>query len=557
MRSTIPWWLCNAALLACVAPGPQPPAAPHFDLVVYDATPAGIAAAVQAERMGLEALVLSPHEHLGGLTTSGLGATDIGNKAAIGGIAREFYSAVKQHYASEEAWTRQGREEFRGRGHRSEEDAAWTFEPHVAEDLIEALVAKEGVEVWRGVRLDRAGALIRSSEEPARLRGVPLVWGQGSGGAPIVTGEMFIDASYEGDLMAMAGVPFTVGREANADHAESLDGVQLARATKHQFELAVDPYLVPGQPESGLLPGIEAGPAEPDGSADHRVQAYCFRMCLTDDPQNRLPWEQPEGYDASEFELLLRWFDAGEQRAPWHVVKMPNRKSDVNNNRAVSTDFLGGSHRWPEASDAERTVLYAEHRRWQEGLLWTLASNPRVPEKVREEVNRWGRAADEFSDHDGWPWRLYVREGRRMVSDLVMSEAHCLGERVAADPVGLAAYTMDSHNVRRVVVQTPTGAVVRNEGDVQVGGFEPYPIGFAAIVPPRGSCTNLLVPVCLSATHIAFGSIRMEPVYFVLGQSAATIAAHALEEGVAVQDVNRSRLRERLLEDRQVLEWSR
>jgi hypothetical protein len=236
---------------------------------------------------------------------------------------------------------------------------------------------------------------------------------------------------------------------------------------------------------------------------------------------------------------------------------MPNRKSDVNNNRAVSTDHLGASHGWPEASEVEREALYAEHRRWQEGLFWTLSSNPRVPASVRAEVNRWGRAADEFTDHAGWPWRLYVREGRRMVGDLVMSEAHCLGARLAADPVGLAAYTMDSHNVRRVVVQTPGGAVVRNEGDVQVGGFEPYPIGLEAIVPPRGSCPNLVVPVCLSATHIAFGSIRMEPVYFVLGQSAATIAAHALEQGVAVQDVDRGRLRERLLADGQVLEWAR
>ena len=542
---------------SCTTSGPQAPDAPRFDLVVYDATPAGISAAIQAERMGLEALILSPYEHLGGLTTSGLGATDIGNKAAIGGIAREFYRAVRSHYAADAAWTWQRREEFKGRGHRPGEDAAWTFEPHVAEALLEAWIVQEGVEVWRGVRLDREASLLRSSSDPQRILGLPLLWSRGTAGPSVVLGEMFIDASYEGDLLASAGVPFTVGREANAEHGETLDGVQLGLATKHQFEVPVDPFVVPGDPGSGLLPGIEPGPAEPDGSADDRVQAYCFRMCLTDEPNNRLPWSQPADYEEHEFELLLRWFDAGARRTPWHVVHMPNRKSDVNNNRAVSTDYLGASHGWPLASDAEREVIYADHRRWQEGLLWTLATNPRVPKVVRDEAQRWGRAADEFRDHDGWPWRLYVREGRRMQSELVMSEAHCRGDELAADPVGLAAYTMDSHNVRRVVVQTPEGGVVRNEGDVQVGGFEPYPIGLSAIVPPRGSCENLLVPVCLSATHIAFGSIRMEPVYFVLGQSAATIAAHALEEDVSVQDVNRARLRERLLADGQVLEWTR
>jgi len=365
-------------------------------------------------------------------------------------------------------------------------------------------------------------------------------------------GGMFIDASYEGDLLALAGVSYTVGREANAAYDETLNGVRTANAVYHQFALPVSPYVIPADPNSGLLPGIDPrGPGE-EGGGDRRVQAYNFRMCLTDAPAIRVPFEKPAGYDSLVYEPLLRYFEAGYMDIPWGPTLMPNRKTDTNNNKGFSTDYIGYNYDFPEADYATRERLIAEHAAYQKGLMWTLANHPRVPEQVRAEVSRWGLAADEFTDNGNWPHQIYVREARRMVSSYVMTQHNCQGRAVAEDPVGMAAYTMDSHNVQRYV--TAEG-LLKNEGDVQVGGFEPYPISYRSIVPEKIECTNLLVPVCLSASHIAFGSIRMEPVFMVLGQSAATAAGLALDAGAAVQDVEYSKLREKLLADGQYLDW--
>jgi hypothetical protein len=369
----------------------------------------------------------------------------------------------------------------------------------------------------------------------------------------IFRGRMFIDATYEGDLMAKAGVSYTVGREGNDRYGETLNGVQTRLAIHHQFVPGVDPYRRKGDPSSGLLPGVHGGPPGEEGQGDHRVQAYNFRMCLTDVKENQIPFREPPGYDPLDYELLLRNFEAGEKRAPWHPVMMPNRKTDVNNNHGFSTDFIGQSYDWPEGDYATREKIFQAHLRYQQGLMWTLVSHPRVPEAIRREVGRWGLCKDEFADHGGWPHQLYVREARRMVSDYVMTQHHCQGRAVAEDPVGLAAYTMDSHHVQRYV---DARGHVRNEGDVQVGGFPPYPISYRAIIPRASECENLLVPVCLSASHIAYGSIRMEPVFMVLGQSAATAAALAIEQGVGVQKVDYPRLRQRLEADGQVLVWT-
>jgi hypothetical protein len=308
----------------------------------------------------------------------------------------------------------------------------------------------------------------------------------------------------------------------------------------------------PGDPTSGLLPLVSAEPPGRDGDGDRRLQAYNFRMCTTDVPENRRDWPRPEGYDERQFELLLRNFEAGDHRVPWNPVWMPNRKTDTNNNFAISTDYIGANYAYPEATHEERVRIVSEHRRYQQGLMWTLANHPRVPEKVREHFRRLGLAKDEFIDNDNWPHQLYVREARRMVSDYVMTQADCQWKRQAGDPVGLGAYNMDSHNCQRYV--TPSG-VVRNEGDVQVG-VKPYRISYRSIRPRREECENLLVPVCLAASHIAYGSIRMEPVFMVLGQSAATAAVLAIQSGVPVQDVDDARLKERLLADGQVLEWT-
>jgi hypothetical protein len=365
-------------------------------------------------------------------------------------------------------------------------------------------------------------------------------------------GNVFIDATYEGDLMAEAGVSYHVGREACSVYGETINGVQTKNATKHQFVKDVDPYVTPGDPASGILHGIDAtGPGE-ELSGDHRVQAYCFRLCTTDVPANRRPWPKPADYDPAKYELLLRNFEAGDHRVPWHPTWMPNRKTDTNNNFAVSTDYLGQNYDYPDGDYAARERIWQDHVNYQQGLLWTLANSLRVPASIREEFQRLGLARDEFVDNDNWPRQLYVREARRVVSDYVMTEHNCRRERVAEDSVGMGAYNMDSHNAQRYV---NAAGFVRNEGDVQVA-VKPYPISYRSICPRREECTNLLVPVCLSASHIAYGSIRMEPVFMVLGQSAATAAALSIDDNVDVQQLDYSRLKARLEVDKQVLDFN-
>ena len=519
---------------------------PVYDLVIYGGTSGGVVAGVQARRMGKTAVLVEPGRHLGGLTTGGLGATDIGNKGAIGGISREFYQRIKQHYADPANWKYEQPQQYRsGRGSElAKEDAMWTFEPHVAERLMEQLCTESGLVVVKGERLDLAAGV---EKKDGRIMRIKMESGK------TFRGRMFIDATYEGDLLAKAGVAYTVGREANSQYGETLNGVQVKNATHHQFVKPVDPFVVPGDKSSGLLPRVEAGPPGTDGEGDKRVQAYNYRLCATDRPENRRPWPKPEGYDERQYEILLRNFEAGDLRIPWNPVLMPNRKTDANNNFAFSTDNIGMNYDYPDGDYATRERTIREHIQYQQGLMWTLANHPRVPARIREHFQTWGLAKDEFQDTDNWPHQLYVREARRMVGQYVMTQHNCQGREVAEDSVGLAAYTMDSHNVQRYVDER---GHVRNEGDVQVGGFAPYPISYGSIVPQKDQCRNLLVPVCLSATHISYGSIRMEPVFMALGQSAATAAALAIDGATDVQAVDYARLRERLLADKQVLAWT-
>jgi hypothetical protein len=531
--------VASLACLALVAPSPAQQT-DAVDVIVYGGTAAGVVAAVEIASAGKRVALIEPSKHLGGMTTSGLGATDVGNKDVIGGRARAFYRAVRAHYEQPAAWTRQARAAFAGHGHREGEDAAWTFEPHVAERILAAWAAAPGITVLLGERLDRTRMANRAG---ARLLGIRLVSGRE------LAARTFVDATYEGDLLAHAGVSFHVGREANAEFGESLNGVQTAHAVHHQFRFPVDPYVRQGEPASGLLPGIGAGPGA-EGSADQRVQAYCYRLCATDVADNRRPWPKPARYDERDYELLLRHFDAGDQDIPWHPVLMPNRKTDANNNKAVSTDAIGMNWNYPEASDAERTQIVARHLEYTQGLLWTLAQHPRVPAHVRAHFTTWGLAKDEFTDNDNWPYQPYVREARRMRGMLVMTEHHCRGAVKVDDPVGMGAYSMDSHNVQRYV---DARGHVRNEGDVQVR-VPPYGIALRALLPLASECDNLVVPVALSATHIAYGSIRMEPVFMVLAQSAALLVLLALEGDMPVQAVPYDALRTRLLAAGQVLE---
>ena len=548
-----PVLLLSCALLG-VAPGVAAAEVIPADVCVYGATAGGVAAAVQASRLGKRVVLVEPGLHVGGLTSGGLGATDIGNKAAIGGLSREFYHRIAQHYAKDSAWRLESRSDYfakRGSGQAQASDLTsadatmWTFEPHVAEDLLWQMLNEARVPVYLQQRL----ASVR--KEGARIAELAVEGGK------IFRAQVFIDTSYEGDLMAKAGVRYTVGREANALYGETLNGIR-PETPKHQFTVAVDPYLKPGDASSGLLPFIQPGDGGGAGEGDRRLQAYNFRLCFTTNAANRKPVVRPKDYTPDDYELLARYLEAlvASGKTPqlgefWNPIWMPNHKTDINNNGGFSTDFIGMNWDYPEADAAGRARIRKAHEDYIRGFITFLATSPRVPDDIRAEMQQWGMAADEFPDTDGWPNQLYVREARRMVSDVVMTEKHCRGTEVIPDPVGLAAYNMDSHNCQRIV----KNGRAENEGDVQVPPMKPYPVSYRALVPKAAECANLLVPVCLSSSHIAYGSIRMEPVFMILGQSAATAAVMAIEDRVAVQQVDYARLRARLLADKQVLVW--
>ncbi|MGX5820688.1 FAD-dependent oxidoreductase [Chitinophaga lutea] len=553
----------------------QPPV--NVDVVVYGGTSAGVAAAVQLSRMGKSVVLIEPTQRIGGLTTGGLGATDIGNKAAIGGIAREFYRNIRQYYDNPANWKWQTREDYvkndkheRNDKHDKKEDAMWTFEPSAALKVYHDMLSREKVKLVYGERLNRETGVVK---EKGAITSIRMENGT------VYKGKMFIDATYEGDLMAAAGVSYTLGREANAQYKETLNGVQANRvnvtlegkvsrnARYHNFVNGVDPYVVKGDKSSGLLPNINPGGPGIEGAADEKIQAYCFRMTLTDHPDNRIPFTKPANYNERNYELLFRnyeaapngviedMYDYGDPIVPWINTPMPNRKTDINNQKGFSTNFIGQNYRYPDGSYAEREKIVQAHREHQQGLMWTLANHPRIPEKVRKVVSQWGTCKDEYdSKSRGWQEQLYIREARRMVSDYVMTQYHCEGLTVVEDPVGLAAYTMDSHMVQRYV---DANGYIQNEGNVAAPVGAPFPISYRSIIPKKSECGNLLVPVCLSASHIAFGSIRMEPVFMVLGQSAAIAASLAIDDKVSLQDLGYAKLQQSLIENKQLLERSK
>jgi hypothetical protein len=517
-----------------------------YDIVIYGGTSGGVAAGLQAKRMGKSVVVVEPTKFVGGLTTGGLGATDIGNKQAIGGISREFYHHIFTYYNEASHWKLETREEYfskkqHGNTGQEKEDTMWTFEPHVATKVYNDMIAEAKLKVVYGERLDLKNGV---KKDGTRITEIVMESGKH------FAGKIFIDATYEGDLMAKAGVSYAVGREANAQYDEIINGIQTTHAKSHQFIKQVDPYVKPGDPSSGVIFGIQTDGPGKEFEGDKRIQAYNYRMCQTDIPKNRLDWPKPKNYDPKMFELAIRNVEAGDLRMQWNPVWMPNRKTDTNNNFAVSSDFIGMNYDYPDADYATREKIIQQHKDWQMGLYWTYANDPRVPEKVREAYQKLGLAKDEFLDNDHWPRQLYVREARRMISAYVMTEHNCRREIVAEDSIGMGAYNMDSHNCQRYITKE---GFVRNEGDIQVG-TKPYPISYRSLVPKAEECTNLIVPTCLSATHIAYGSIRMEPVFMVLGQSSATAAAQAIDQDVDVQKIDYAKLKARLLADNQVLD---
>lgn len=523
------------------------------DICIYGGTSAGVAAAVQASRMGKSVVIVCPDKHLGGLSSGGLGFTDTGNKAVIGGLAREFYHRVWKHYDQPEAWRWQKREEYGNKGQGTpaiDKDlrTMWIFEPHVAERVFEDWVREHNIPVHRDEWLDRANGV---KKDGTRITSITMLSGR------TYRAKMFLDATYEGDLLAAAGVDYHVGREANSVYGEQWNGVQTGVLHhRHHFGAVkekISPYVVPGDPSSGVLPRISTNHPGEYGQGDKKVQAYCFRLCLTDHAENRVPFPKPDGYDPKQYELLLRIFNAGWRETFEKFDPIPNHKTDVNNHGPMSFDNIGYNHDYPEASYERRREIIKEHETYQKGWLYFIANDPRVPKDVQSAMQRWGLARDEFKDNGNWPHQIYVREARRMIGHYVMTENELLKKRPTPEPVGMGSYTIDSHNVQRYV--TPEG-YVQNEGDIGVSTRGPYQIAYGSLVPKSGQASNLLVPVCVSSSHIAFGSIRMEPVFMILGQSAATAAAMAIDADIAVQDVPYPKLRERLIHDGQVLESS-
>ena len=521
------------------------------DIVVYGGTSSGVIAAVQAKRMGKSVILVGPDKHLGGLTSGGLGFTDTGNKAVIGGLSRDFYHRIWREYQKNSAWKWQKRSAYGNKGQGTPAiDGAnrtmWIFEPHVAERVFENYIREYQIPVYRDEWLDRKGGV---QFDGGRISSIQMLSGK------IFVGKMFIDATYEGDLLAAAGVDYHVGREANSVYDEKWNGVQTGVLHhRHHFGVLkkhISPYVIPDDPSSGVLPRISTSPPGEYGSGDKKVQAYCYRYCATNHPENRIPFPKPEGYDPGQYALLARIYDAGWRETFGKFDPIPNQKTDTNNHGPFSTDNIGGSYEYPEASFERRREILDEHRQYQQGWLYFVANDPSVPKEVRQAMSSWGLPKDEFTDNGNWPHQIYVREARRMIGHFVMTENELTKRRPTPHPVGMGSYTIDSHNVQRYI--TPEG-YVQNEGDIGVR-ISPYEIAYGALVPKRSQCENLLVSVCVSSSHIAFGSIRMEPVFMILGQSSATAAGLALDGDLAVQDLPYERLRDRLLKDGQVLEY--
>lgn len=529
----------------------------NYDVVIYGGTVAAFSAAIQCKRMNKTVAIVSPDAHLGGLTSSGLGWTDAKTDKAIGGITREFYSSVYSYYNDPSKWTQESRQAYLDRKVYAQPGPAvdpakaiqWTFEPKAAEWIIEDWLIRGKVPVYRSEQIVRTGGGV--IKKGSTISSIVTRSGK------TFSGSVFIDTSYEGDLMAAAGIPHIVGRDGSSVYDESLNGKKIDNNTIYA---GVDPYVVKGNSKSGLLKGIDESmdmlPAGFNGSADHsRLQSFNFRLTLTNVASNQVPFSKPSGYDPKDFELLLRFYEAGN-RGTFTTQAMPNCKTDSNSNGHVSFDYYGGSYNttagttYSESSYEDRAAIIQQHKYYQQGLLWTLVSNSRVPQAIRDSVKQWGLSKDEYPANGNWPYQIYVREARRMSGEYTITQKDVqqptgyLNEAI----IGMASYSIDSHTVRRVVVN----GRIYDEGGFYVNA-QPWQIPYGSIIPKKSDVTNLLNPITVSASHVAFGSLRMEPTYMILGQSAAAAASMAIDSGVAVQDIDRSALATKLKSYKQVL----
>jgi hypothetical protein len=514
----------------------------EVDVCIYGGTAAGVMAAYSAKKMGKTVILIEPGKYLGGMTTGGLGWTDFGNKGAVSGLALDFYKKVGKYYGKDEEWR---------------------FAPSVATKALQEYVDGAELEVLFEKRV------IGAVKKDQQLVEIKLEDSQiGNSTHMVVRAKVFLDCTYEGDLMPWAEVSYHVGRESADTYGESLNGVQLypeelpedidsikvnyfsrIPVNRHQFPDGVDPYVEKGNPDSGLLWGISEDKLEPVGSGDKKIQAYNFRVCLAQESEDQAPITMPENYNPENYELLLRLIEVQKSTDidDYLLIRwtMPDGIMDVNNKGGFSTDMIGMNYEYPEGDYATREEIWKAHEDYTKGYLYFLGHDERVPEQLRNQMKSLGYCKDEFVDNGNFPHQLYVRESRRLIGEYVMTQNNCLGDEVVQDEIGLAAYGMDSHHIQRIVVD----GMVKNEGDIQVHGFDPYPISYRAVTPKREECTNLLVPVCLSSSHIAYGSIRMEPVFMVLAQSSGVAAALAVERNIPVQEVPIADIQKILKED--------
>lgn len=528
----------TAALIAALSMSPfsvlADPA--DYDLVIYGGTSGGMSAALQAQRMGKTVAIIAPHNNLGGMSTSGLSFTDVGEDATVTGISREFYQTIGQHYGK---------------------DIEYFFEPQVAQQVYDDWAALPGISVFKNERIDLSGGVTKTGSTITALH---------TESGQTFTGSMFIDASYEGDLLAQAGVSYTVGREANSLYGETLNSVNLAETNRQKFNVPVDPYKIAGDPSSGLLSGVSAGPLLPDGTADGKIQAYNFRLTVTK-AADRIAWSMPSNYNDAKYqehyELMLRniladgitnAYSSSGGNSPNAMVKistLQGGKYDLNNSGPVSTDYIGANYDYAEADHATRQAIIEDHYQYQMGMMYFLANDPRVPQSIRDGMNELGMASDEFTDTNGWSPQLYIREARRMIGEYVTTELNATGQTTPDDSIALSSYALDSHHVQRVVID---GQAV-NEGNFTVNVDEPFEISYRSITPQEAEASNLLVTSAVSASHAAYGSIRMEPVFMMLGQAAGTAAALSIDEGTSVQGLEFNMLQTRLIEDGMLLNW--
>jgi hypothetical protein len=519
------------------------------DVIIYGGTSSGVIAAVEVAKSGKTVIIVSPDKHLGGLTAGGLGWSDTGNKNTIGGLSREFYHRVWKKYQEKDAWKWEAKSEFGNKGQGttaldSVNKTMWIFEPHVAEQVFEELIKEYGIQLYRDEWLDRENGVSMSA---GKITSFTTLSGK------VFKASVFIDATYEGDLMATAGISYHVGREANAVYNETWNGVQVGTLDhQHWFKSDISPYKIAGDPSSGLLPRISGEDPGKYGEGDDKIQAYCFRMCMTNHPGNRVPFPKPANYDPAQYELLVRMFETGRRDWFQKFDMLPNKKTDTNNHGPFSSDNIGMNYDYPEASYERRQEIIQEHKDYQMGLLYFVANDPRVPDEIRLEMQKWGLAKDEFTDTDNWPHQLYIREARRMIGEYVTTENDVTSTVETPKSVGMGSYSMDSHNVQRYI---KADGFVQNEGDIGKKVKKPYKISYGSLTPKKNECSNLIVPVCVSSSHIAFGSIRMEPVFMILGQSAGVAACMAIDQKIAVQDLDYDVLKAALLEKGQVLEY--